>query len=361
MTPELPHPSLYRPFGTFRFGLAMLVLLQHCLLLLPFNDRGGFYQLELGAVAVTVFFALSGFIVAEALSTFYARRPWAFLANRVVRVVPPYLAVLLLTILIDSWLFYIGRLNPLDAPMLSAPWQPAVILAGMCEIIPGLPSWRISGQDFSFIPFAWTLRIEFAFYLAAFVTTMPMRQTRPPHPFRQSIIVGGAVATAYLVFGIFLARHGQGPQQILCIPFFGFGLGVFWYRQQPKLRSTILLCGLAVLVPIAFTFWQQRGDPVLAYQLPVVGALCLMLFLLSGVIAMPENVRRLDKRLGDLSYPLYIGHGCVLVALSSLSDHRGWWLYWLGVAGALAFARLIHATIEYPLRRVRDRLRGTPL
>ena len=67
----------------------MMVLVQHGLLLLPEGQRGMLYQLELGAVAVAVFFALSGFIVAEAVGTFYAGRPVAFLVNRTLRVVPP--------------------------------------------------------------------------------------------------------------------------------------------------------------------------------------------------------------------------------------------------------------------------------
>ena len=78
----------YRPFGAFRFGLAMMVVLQHGLLLLAPSDRQFLYSLEMGAVAVTTFFALSGFIVAEASATFYAGRPGAFLANRALRVVP---------------------------------------------------------------------------------------------------------------------------------------------------------------------------------------------------------------------------------------------------------------------------------
>jgi peptidoglycan/LPS O-acetylase OafA/YrhL len=167
------------------------------------------------------------------------------------------------------------------------------------------------------------------------------------------------VTAAYALFCIFLVRHGQGPRQILCIPFFGFGLGVFLYRERPCLASMLLLCVLAALVPIAFTLWRQHGHPVLLYQLPWVGALFVTLFLLSGVRRLPETLKRLDKRLGDLSYAIYIGHGFVLVILSSLADQRGWLLYWLGVGGAFIFAKLLHATIEVPLRGARDRLRGS--
>lgn len=82
-----PRPA-YRPFGAFRLALAMMVLLQHGLLVLNSRGRELFYDLELGAVAVTTFLALSGFIVAEAIDRFYAGRPLAFLANRALRVVP---------------------------------------------------------------------------------------------------------------------------------------------------------------------------------------------------------------------------------------------------------------------------------
>src|SRR5271168_1134737 len=90
----------YRPLGAFRFGLALMVVLQHYQHLLPPEQRRIFSSTGSGAIAVAAFFAVSGFVVAEALATFYHDRPGAFLANRLLRLGPPYIAALALSVLV---------------------------------------------------------------------------------------------------------------------------------------------------------------------------------------------------------------------------------------------------------------------
>ncbi len=353
--------NTYRPFGAFRFALAMMVLLQHGLLLLPGGARETFYQLELGAVAVAVFFALSGFIVAEATATFYAGRPGAFLTNRVLRVVPPYLAALALSVLIDSWLFAAGRLVPLDAPVMLPPWQGRVVLAAVLEIVPGLPAWRVSGQDFSFIPFAWTLRVEFAFYLVAFVTCWLMARGRAASV-RQAI-GGAAFAGGYAAFAVFLWRHwlygaAGGGLQLLNIPFFAFGVCAFLALRDGGRRAWLHLAFVAALVPVAFVLCGERGHPVLAWQLPILIVLFGTLLMLARAPSPRGWVKVWDRRLGELSYPLYISHGIVLTLLASASAARGLVPYVVSVPAALWLAWALHGLVEKPLRAVRARVRG---
>ena len=346
----------YRPFGAFRFALSMMVLLQHGLVLLERPAREVFYDLELGALAVAVFFALSGFIVAEATDSFYAGRPGAFLTNRVLRVAPPYLAALLLTILADCWLYGAGRLVPLDATLAGPPWQPRVMLAAVAEIVPGLPARRISGQDFSFVPFAWTLRVEFAFYLAAFATCWAARWAGAG---AQRRIVGAAFVAGYLLFGVFLLRHGARGRQLLNIPFFAFGVAAYLARggASPLARANLLAA--ACCVPVAFVLCGERCHPVLAYQLPVLLALFAVLLGLARAPAPGRRLRRWDRRLGELSYPIYIGHGVVLTCLTSLSTARGLLPYMAAVGLSLGVAMLLHMGVEQKLKGVRDRLRGS--
>jgi peptidoglycan/LPS O-acetylase OafA/YrhL len=345
----------YRPFGAFRFLLAMMVLAQHGLLVLPPAARDGFYDWELGAVAVTVFFALSGFIVAEALDSFYAGRPVAFLLNRALRIVPPYLAALVLALAVDAALAEAGRLVPLDAPLTGSPLHWRIILASVVEIIPGLPAHRISGQDFSPIPFAWTLRVEFAFYLAAFAVSLA-RTRMPP------AIIPLALMIAYTGFALFAWRQSQGdgsaPMQLLCIPFFGFGIGLYALERRPGAAARLHLHAVACACLLAFTFWHQRGHPVLLYQLPLLAALFTILGLLARRRAIGPKIRRWDRRLGDLTYPLYISHGIVLTLLRGLTSSRGALSYAAAILLSLALAATIHASIERPLTRLRTRIRG---
>ncbi len=349
MTNALP---AYRPFGAFRFGLAMMVLLQHCLLLLGPGAREVFYDLELGSVAVTVFFALSGLIVAEAVVRFYAGRPGAFLANRVLRVVPLYLVALALTVLLDAWLARHGWLVPLDEPLRGSPWQGRVLLGGLLEIVPGLPASRISGQAFSFIPFAWTLRVEFAFYLAASAACLLLAWRRPGR-----VLIAASICLAYGCFAAFLLRGAGGPLQVICIPFFVFGMGVFWC-DRPGRVAAIHLAGASLCVLLAFPHFRQHGHPVLPLQLALLAVLCTAAMLLARVRRVSAHWRGWDRRLGELSYPIYISHGIVLTALASLSARRGAAPYAEAVMCALVLAAGLHACVELPLRTLRTRVRG---
>ena len=339
----------------------MMVLLQHGLLLLPGGAKETFYELELGAVAVSVFFALSGFIVAEALASFYAGRPAAFLGNRILRIVPPYFAALALSVLIDSWLFRAGRLVPLDAPMMMAPWHGRVLLAAVLEIVPGLPARRLSGQDFSFIPFAWTLRVEFAFYLVAFATSWLMAWS---HTVTWRRYTGAAAfAAAYAAFALFLWRHWRfgeagGGLQLLNVPFFAFGVCTFLALQNRSRTARLHLAFAAALVPVAFVLCGERGHPVLAWQLPILALLFTALGLLARARSPTGELRAWDKRLGELSYPLYISHGIVLTLLASLSEQRGPVIYAIAVVASLLLASALHSLVEVPLRGIRARLRG---
>jgi peptidoglycan/LPS O-acetylase OafA/YrhL len=343
--------AAYHPFGTFRLALAGMVLAQHCMLLLTPDERSHWPALVLGPVAVACFFALSGFIVAEAMTRFYQWRPLAFIGNRFLRVVPPYLLVLVLTVGVQSALFAAGRLVPLDGALSGAPWQPRVMLAGALEIVPGLPSRRISGQDFSFIPYAWTLRMEFAFYFAACAACA----------WRRVWGVSACLALAYGAFARFLLDHGQGTQQVICVPFFAFGLACFFQQRRPCLASRLHLLAVSAFVPLAFSYWRQKGEPMLHYQMICLCLVFVIFYALALVRRVPVWWRRFDKRAGDLSYPLYIGHGVVLVTLLSLAGQRGWHLYGLAIGASVILAAGLHVLAEMPLRGLRDRVRGVPV
>ena len=82
----------YRYFGGFRLLLAMLVMTQHFGADLCAGPAGGGPgALHAGSVAVLVFFALSGFVITEAVDLVYRNRPGPFLTNRLLRIVPHFL------------------------------------------------------------------------------------------------------------------------------------------------------------------------------------------------------------------------------------------------------------------------------
>ena len=87
-----PASGAYRPFGTLRTALAGLVMLHHFGIHLAGPDlAAALRQVDLGRLAVVVFFVLSGFVITEAAVTFYSGRPIAFASNRLLRICTPTL------------------------------------------------------------------------------------------------------------------------------------------------------------------------------------------------------------------------------------------------------------------------------
>src|ERR1700748_2272948 len=90
----------YRYFGAFRLMLAVLVMVQHFGAdLAPAPLASFLAPYGFGSVAVLIFFALSGFVITEAVDSVYRTRPAAFLSNRLLRIVPHFLLAVILAML----------------------------------------------------------------------------------------------------------------------------------------------------------------------------------------------------------------------------------------------------------------------
>src|SRR5437588_13032370 len=84
-----PEPGLFM-FGILRFLLAYLVVLSHLV--------GSDYLAHFGFYAVRGFFVVSGFVITAALNEVYGFHAGRFWANRLLRLLPTYYLVCLLTL-----------------------------------------------------------------------------------------------------------------------------------------------------------------------------------------------------------------------------------------------------------------------
>lgn len=339
----------YRPFGAFRLALALLVVLQHLQYLLPDPLRAPFRRMGFGALAVGVFFALSGFIVAEACDSFYAGRPGPFLLNRVLRVVPPYLAALAISAATQAVLWRTGQLALWDFTLRRDPLDPALLAAGVASLLPGFHTSYVA-QDFEYIPFVWTLRVEMAFYLAA--TAIALAATLAP----RARIPAAATAAAFASFALYLALGGPGL--LTDVPFFLLGACLYATLHRPTAARAAATTLAAACALAAFPHWDQRGLPTLSLQLPALAALLAAMAALAAWPRVAPRWRRLDRRLGALSYPLYLNHYAVGIALYDTLPQRTPALYAVGLALSLALAWLMHRLVEAPMDRLRTRVRG---
>jgi len=352
--------------GALRFCLAMAVVYGHVTYI-----RG--YPLIPGDTPVQAFYAVSGFYMALVLNEKYAPGRagyWLFISNRYLRLYPVYLVVLGLTLAVALAL----SRSSLNLPLLPDWHPPPLDIASTAFLL--LTQLLMLGQDlYSFltlkdgaltfaptsasqrsldtllaVPQAWTLGVELSFYVVA--------------PF----IVRRSVATMVLVLLASLALR--------LVLQFAFGLsGDPWsYRFFPSELAVFMLGAIgyrlhksagtgfdraafgrfAVLaVGVAAALLVNRWHGLT--RLASVGAL-LLIFLAIPALFRASRDSSFDRYLGELSYPIYIGHLWVIWLIGmSMTFQSG--LLHLAVVTVLTvlLAIALYAWVDRPVDRWRQR------
>jgi peptidoglycan/LPS O-acetylase OafA/YrhL len=359
--------------GLIRLFLALAVVQEHVGL------KGASFQLLNGRLAVESFYIISGFYMALVLDRKYSTSTLVFLFNRVVRLYPAYLALTLLALLTSLsgaeilglrnhfaqalllvWphLGFWGRLYAVGSNLLMEGKDLLLFLtvdpnSGLYHL--GLDKDFVPANSFQLLPQAWSLGLEFNFYL---LSAWLVRLRTP--------WILGIIGITY-VAKVLMSFHG-----IYVSPwdyrFFPAELGIFLvgslaYRVYQGLNGPkdpwrrVAQC--AALGWLACVVCHQS----LPDWLGEVWAVLLTLTLLG--LALPwifEQSKYLswDRLVGELSYGVYLGH-LILIDLLSLAFERmgipPGGLYQASVAAAsIALAWLIKRHIERPADAWRRRL-----
>jgi len=350
--------------GFLRTLLALSVVLDHL---------GGGYadQLVGGRLAVQLFYVISGFLISYVLTATdnYQGATGKFYANRFLRLFPIYLAVAALTLtahIVSGGSFF--RLYE------SLPFSAEVFLF--------LSNLFIFGQDWlmffgirdsalaftgSFansdvplykgllVPQAWTLGVEMSFYLVApFILRSPRRLLillAASLALRAVLIATGVgrsdpwtyrffpTELALFLIGslshqVVLPRMKAWTQRVKRLPELGTGilfiyvLAHFSIGIHPTVRDGLAVLLFAALLPLAFLFQSRH---------------------------------RLDKAIGELSYPLYICHMLVIMAFSWLmhdvQEHQPMLFAAMAITGCIGVSAVLNYLIADPVERLRSRLR----
>lgn len=352
----------YRLFGILRFVLAMMVAVNHAAPTFGFNNAIALFPW--GGIAVTCFFVLSGFIIAEAIGTYYLNRPFAYLFNRMLRILPPYWLALLVSILVHIVLSQSGSLaiynqHPTDIFSLQN------IVANITAVLPlqGAIGIFHLNSFYGFVSYYWAILIEVDFYLIAFLI----------------VLTGGSFKSKFkpfvaLCIAAFLAIHLVNEyvrpirSELHYIPYFTLGVCIYGWRAGSRLAGIgIVLSALAAAAAFALNIDEiapvagsgDHRDLKTALAVGGLAVFCIAIFLLSNTKAA-GRLRSIDRWFGDLSYPIYLNHYIVLTTLFSLGA-ASWTALLIFTAGSIALAWVAAAAVEIPLRHVRDAIRGQSL
>ena len=252
-------------FDLMRLIAALLVVVSHSF---PLAGRAPFTIVgveDLGALGVSIFFVISGFLV----SASYLRDPRTYLLKRLLRIEPGLIAALTVTVLI------LGAIS--TAPIAEYGPKAALYVVSNALFIPtdpGLPGLFAATPVVGVVNgVLWTLRLELAFY----VVLLAIRADR-----RAVLALTAACAVVWLVMT--LATPDWAAERSTRIAFLAARNGLLFFAG-----AAIQLFGARIPLWLA-------GASVLAF--PLIGPLALPTAVL--------GLARPGKLPFDLSYGIYI-------------------------------------------------------
>jgi peptidoglycan/LPS O-acetylase OafA/YrhL len=376
-------PKVYFPgLHGLRFFAAILVVLSHVELLkehhgLP-NLQSHLAVYELGRMAVTFFFVLSGFLITylllaekQATGTIAVKK---FYVRRMLRIWPLYyLAIFLAFVVLPQIpLFDIPQLS--DALPRSIGWTLPLFLLLLPQVALGL---------FPPVPYGeplWSIGVEEQFYLLWPVLVGRVRRFMP--------MIIGIIAAGIMAKQIPLlyASRFAGPKDLgfwnhLITYFYftriecmGIGAAGAWLLFTGRKRIlSALFHPVVQLLAWAVTAWYlvtPRFKPVLHYS-PISILFCVLIL---NVAANPRSLVRLENRvfvfLGNISYAMYMFHEIaiklVMEAQTRLGETRftsigsNAVLYACSIALTLVIAALVYRFYELWFLRLKQRFTIVP-
>lgn len=323
--------------GSLRFILATIVALSHI----------GWHPLGInpGISAVVMFYLISGYVVAGLWQRLQPQphRLLSFYRDRLIRIYPTYLAVLVIGML--SW----WALAP-ESYFLSRTPGPAEWLNNLTIVPLNYYMWNQSDQ-FAIIPPAWSLGTELQFY-----ALLPLVLIRPRLFFCLSLAIAIVAQAGWLPREWFTYRLLPGVLHIfLCGSLIALAPCV---RQRR--HTALLLWGtyaLLALLLLVLGGYQHARDYALFPQGAFNISPELMTGLLIGIPALlvlaPLRAPKWDQIAGHLSYGIFLNHFIVIWWLNEGTtpkiDHY--------LAGSVIMALLTWWLVERPAQTLRYKLR----
>lgn len=342
-------------FGALRLILAALVVLSH------------FAGVVLvGWLAVQVFLVLSGFLITGVVTRIYGHNVDGFVrfvATRFLRLFPTYWVLLCVGALALASLpaDAVGQLSGvLGLPKSLGEWAMNISLV-YPSVFPGNLEAKIS-------PPTWTLTVELFYYVLIGVGLTASERLA-----RGALFWGALYIAVVWMAGAPVALHYGAIMAGL----FPFALGGWLYHVRGRAGPSLswLQGSAGVTMAVSLCLWNALMCALLASDQPGAGFYVVFHLntVLAGVLILAldraptsERAARWDRWLGDLSYPVYIVHVPLGVALShhllgrveAGMDTTGLLATGLALAGSVGVSVVVVRVVDPKVARWRRALRG---
>ncbi|XWW44324.1 acyltransferase [Fibrella sp. USSR17] len=364
--------------GLLKLLLAAMVVFVHAGPLISFPTMGG-------SLAVQTFYIISGFYMALILNEKYVTQPDAyrlFLTNRVLRLLPLYYVVVgltLLTALIMVVTLGQAELESFQAlrkhyPHLSASTLALVAFTNVTLIgqdwlsflsVNPATGTLVFSSDFNQAPVdltrlllvrpAWTVGLEITFYIVA-----PLIVRRRTWVLLLVILLSAGIRFAlrrYANFDSMAWSYRFFPSELMY--FVAGALSYKVYRRLNLSNVPTWIYQLALIITLLYTFFFGLVHNQLV-DLGLPGGVSSALYRLTIIATLPfvflyTKQNRLDAKIGELSYPLYILHFLIWEILRTWNiggDYINLYTLVIALAGAYLLTKLVGDRIEQLRRRV---------
>jgi peptidoglycan/LPS O-acetylase OafA/YrhL len=334
---------------------AQLVLIEHCgTYFLPFAVPGQF-----GNLGVTVFFLLSGFLIADSIRLRLEHGQFSlteFMVSRFTRIFMPYLPSILVVALLD-WFSAASPRYEYGRDLNGATALANMFMLQDFSVFQLLRRLHVPDQAWFFSEFGsgrqfWTISIEWWIYVAVGIATSLAISPRR-RPILMTLLCLSAIEPMYNLVG------GPGG----CLTGFwvlGAGANALYRRYQTRANFSPNACGLvgAGLTALAtlrllFTHFVVF-DPV--FVLILAALLFLPVYAYRNTVHASVWSRSGLNRLAFHSYSLYLTHNslALLIYVFGYDQLAGWLGFWLTVLLSNLVAIPFAYAFEKPQRGVRN-------
>ncbi len=352
--------------GIIRLLLAISVVIAHSNSLFGFNFIGGQF-------AVEVFFIISGFYMALILCEKYHQKENRkhFFSNRILKIFPIYWVLLILSLVYE---IANANLNP-SPNEISLFIHPNVNLNVFSFIYLIFTNLLILGQDillylgidvhtglmfftsnfhafspplydFVLLPQAWTLSLELMFYfLAPFLTKFKTKSIL--------FIMALSLILRFILY-YFGLNHDPWTYRFFPTELFFFLSGIIAYRLYKFINTK------NINKWFVYPFYGSYVALIAFYQfIPHNRTKMLALFfftiiLIPFIFKLTKNIK-IDKYIGELSYPVYISHFLVIDFLTHFTPINHRYLSLIASIVAILLSITLLQFIMRPIDKIRQK------
>lgn len=338
-------PNNYRPdIDGLRAVAVVAVILFHL-------HIGGFSG---GYVGVDIFFVISGYLITGLIYGDIQSKQFSikgFYIRRIRRLAPALLVTLLA---VSIFAFFVLKPEEMRSFGLSLAFQ-----SGSLQNFFFLSEGEyFLGSDLKPLLHTWSLAVEEQFYLFWPLILLLIRR----YSFKVQILL--LTALMFCSFAVNLAFMGLSPKaSFFLLPARAWELGfgglialletraIFREVLTHRLRTALGCAGLAIVCASFFIFTAETPFPGWAALLPVFGTV----FLLVSGVGSPTFVGRvLSFRpvvlVGLISYPMYLWHWPIIVAMRQFGVELTYWVALAVVLATVALSAATYRFIESPIR-----------